>query len=109
MAVTVSPDGRLVADAPTIERLKALCAQDEAMLKSREAGERVRSPRSTGRSPARGFLSADRMIEGASLSAEKDPSDANADIEATLVDLMAKCHAGATEAFRLATEAAQPG
>jgi hypothetical protein len=80
-AVTVSPSGKLQASDETIARLKALVASDAEML-------------------------AQHSRRDQDVVFRVDGSDA---VEVMIADLMVKCHAGAAEAFRLASEAAQPG
>jgi hypothetical protein len=85
-AVTVR-DGKLTASSETIERLRALCDQDKAMLASGDA-------RTSGDDHPRLFPKSTSAGDG---------------IEATLVRLVGETSAAATRAFGMARAEAHPG
>jgi hypothetical protein len=97
-AITVNPvTGRLAADAATIERLKALCAADEATLADGEARTaRNDHPRPSRRRPWRP-------------EADARPVATDDEIEAELRSLMAAVSSEARRSFQLAHEHTQPG
>jgi hypothetical protein len=94
-AVTVTPDGRLVASSETIERLRVLCEQDARMLASGDAST------TSGRHPRRSAVSPPAR--------EIDARSADHDIDATLVELMAEVRIEAKRSLRLAREHTVPG
>jgi hypothetical protein len=106
MTIAVNPTtGRFTADAETIERLKALCAQDAAMLASGDGrptsdDRPLNAPRSPAvRPPRRPW-----RPEG-----DGQPVATDDDIEAELRLLMATVSSEARRSFQLAHEHTQPG
>jgi hypothetical protein len=93
-AVTVDRStGRLVADASTIERLKALAASDAAMLSNAPRSPAARSPRRPWRPDA----------------GRVQPVATGEDIEQTLIGLMEEVSVEAKRSFQLARDHTQPG
>jgi hypothetical protein len=87
-AITVSATGALVADPSTVERLKALCAEDAAILQGLGDG-------------------ADDGAGVDVLRVASAPGDA--EVEALLGSLMTTVYVEAQKAFRLARTEARPG